>query len=98
MGDAGFGQLSYDKGMLVLAATQAENVAWGTLDRSLLTYASINQEPRDKKNPIDLRDWLARTQEQVPELYRKHVLQGARGGQEPVLFDFTRSHGARADN
>src|SRR4029453_6569388 len=47
MGDRGFGQLSYDKGMLVLAATQAQNVDWGTLalgDRSLLTHALVTNE------------------------------------------------------
>lgn len=93
MGDRSFGQLSYDKRMLVLAATQAENVDWGTLelgDRSLLTDALIHQGPWDKKDPFDLKEWLIQAERRVPELYRKYVPPGAKLEQEPELFDFAR--------
>jgi Caspase domain len=74
MGDRSFGQLSYDKRMRVLTATQAENVAWGTLelgDRSLLTYALTKQQTHGQG--FDFRQWLSRAEKQVPELYRRYV-------------------------
>lgn len=102
MGDRGFGQLSYDKAMLVLAATQAENVGWGTLtlgDRSLLTIALTQSQ--DAKKSFDMRDWLSRAEKEVPELYQKFVktneLMGSseRLDQEPVLFDFSKRRPAK---
>lgn len=98
MGDRSFGQLSYDKRMLVLAATQAENIDWGTLelgDRSLLTYA-LTQQPQTRAQPFDLRPWLRQAVKMVPELYTQFVKGGQRPftaegtPQEPTLFDFTR--------
>ena len=74
MGDRGFGQLSYDKGMLVLAATQADNVGWGTLalgDRSLLTYALTHQQTSGQS--FDFRQWLREGEQGVPELYKRFV-------------------------
>jgi uncharacterized caspase-like protein len=43
MGDRGRGQLAYDKGMRILAATQADNVALESekLGQGLLTYALV---------------------------------------------------------
>jgi hypothetical protein len=93
MGDRGFGQLSYDKGMLVLAATQVENLAWGTLelgDRSLLTDALINQARQFQTEPFNLRQWLSLAQKKVPESFRKYVPQGTQQEQEPALFDFAK--------
>jgi len=90
MGDAGFGQLSYDKRMLVLAATQSENAAWGTPalgDRSLLTHALTDQQARIGQ-PFDLRQWLSKAAELVPDLYRQNVVSSQQQ-QEPVLFDFS---------
>lgn len=94
MGDRGFGQLSYDKGMLVLVATQAENLNWATLelgDRSLLTYALTQQQAAGQS--FDLREWLSQAEQQVPELYRRFVKekqQPTEEAQEPALFDFSR--------
>lgn len=99
MGDAGFGQLSYDKGMLVLAATQAENVAWGTLeseDRSLLTNALTGQ-PAGGTQSFDFRQWLGTAEKRVPVLYQQNVKED-KLPQEPMLFDFTRSRIAIAKN
>lgn len=94
MGDRGFGQLSYDKGMLVLVATQGENVAWGSLelgDRSLLTY-SLTQQSQVMKL-FDIRQWLRGAEQQVPELYRRFVAAEQLAGkpQEPILFDFAKT-------
>ncbi len=99
MGDRGFGQLSYDKGMSVLAATQTENVDWGTLelgDRSLLTYA-LTQGKRTSQR-FDLKQWLGEAETGVPELYRTFVKgeQPSTGSeQEPALFDFSKKHLAK---
>ena len=96
MGDRGFGQLAYDKGMLVLAATQVENFAWGIPElgnRSLLTYALTQQTI----GPVlDFGQWLGKAENQVPGLYRRFV-KAARPSvleeqqeQEPELFNFTK--------
>jgi hypothetical protein len=96
MGDRGFGQLSYDKGMLVLVATQAENFNWATLelgDRSLLTYALTQQQFAGQS--FDLREWLSQAEQQVPKLYRRFVKEKQKPTeeeQEPALFDFSRKH------
>jgi WD40 repeat protein len=96
MGDRSFGQLSYDKGMLVLAATQAEQLDTGTLElgnRSLLTYALTQQN----SGPVlDLRQWLTEAEQRVPKLYQQYVKsESARtttndSDQEPALFDFSK--------
>lgn len=106
MGDRGFGQLSYDKGMLVLAATQSENLDWGTLesgDQSLLTYA-LMQQPTDEE-AFNLKQWLSRAGKQVPELYRRFVKDEQQESpatvhqpQQPALFDFTRKRLAMPAN
>jgi WD40 repeat protein len=78
MGSRGLGQLAYDKGMRLLAATQAANVAIesGTLGHGLLTYALIREgieqnaadfKPRDQT--INLKEWLEYGTERVPALY-----------------------------
>ncbi len=45
MGDPGLGQLAWDKGFRILAATQADNVAMedGDLGHGLLTYALVSE-------------------------------------------------------
>jgi len=87
MGDRGFGQLSYDKGMLVLAATQAEKFAIGKLelgDRSLLTYALTHHS--DTK-PFSLEQWLAGAEALVPDLYKQYSPHENQP-QEPLFFNF----------
>ena len=96
MGDSSFGQLSYDKGMLVLAATQAKQLDTGTLalgSRSLLTYALTQQH---SGLVVDLRNWLSGAEKQVPKLYQQFVTSNSASApatdsnQEPVLFDFSK--------
>jgi WD40 repeat protein len=80
MGSRGLGQLSYDKGMRILTATQADNVAMETnkVRQGLLTYALLNDglnswqadyKPRD--NQITLSEWLGYGVERVPHLYEE---------------------------
>jgi TonB family protein len=78
MGSRGMGQLAYDKGITILAATQAENVALesGKVAQGLLTYAlthdaielkAADANPKDGK--IELREWLRYAADRVPDLW-----------------------------
>jgi Caspase domain len=77
MGDRGLGQLAYDKGMRILAATQADNVALESekLGQGLLTYALIDEGLKDHKaapdgkGPITIGAWLRYAEQRVPHLY-----------------------------
>jgi WD40 repeat protein/uncharacterized caspase-like protein len=76
IGSRGLGQLAYDKGMRVLAASQAEDPAWESrkLQHSLLTYALIQRglkEGRagDGDGHITLAGWLQYGADEVPQLY-----------------------------
>ena len=80
MGSRGLGQLSYDKGMKILTATQADNVAMETnqVRQGLLTYALLNDglgawladyKPQD--NQITLTEWLGYGVDRVPHLYEE---------------------------
>jgi WD40 repeat protein len=77
MGSRGLGQLSYDKGMRILTATQADNVALEnkSIAQGLLTYSLTRDglesqhadfKPQDKK--ITLLEWLEYGEDRVPKL------------------------------
>jgi hypothetical protein len=78
MGSRGLGQLSYDKGMRILTATQSDTVALenNLIRQGLLTYALLRDgiealqadyKPRD--NSITLSEWLSYGVDRVPKLY-----------------------------
>jgi WD40 repeat protein len=78
MGSRGLGQLAYDKGMRILTATQADNVAResGAIRQDLLMYAltqdglaawRADYKPTD--GAIMLSEWLGYGREQMPKLY-----------------------------
>jgi len=80
MGSRGLGQLSYDKGMRILTATQVDNVALETnqIRQGLLMYALLQDglaswladyKPKDKS--IMLTEWLSYCVERVPHLYEE---------------------------
>lgn len=78
MGARGLGQLSYDKGMRILAATQAANIALesGAIRQGLLTYALVRDgleggaaDFRARDGAIMLKEWLEFGVTRVPELY-----------------------------
>jgi uncharacterized caspase-like protein len=83
MGDRGLGQLAYDKGMLLLAATQADDIALESkkLGQGLLTYALVQEGLKGRKastnrdEPITIKAWLSYAESRVPTLYRE-VLSG----------------------
>src|SRR2546423_4223245 len=87
MGSRGLGQLSYDKGMRILTATQSDNVALEdrNLKQGLLTYALIRDgidageadyKPRDGR--IVLTEWLSYGVDRVPILYNDLMTVKAR--------------------
>ena len=86
MNSRGLGQLAFDKGMRILAASQAENIALESpnkLNHGLLTYALINRgigekaadsSPRDSK--ILLGEWLNFGVAEVPRLWSEVTGRG----------------------
>lgn len=80
MGSRGFGQLAYDKGMRILAASQAKQSAIEEghgIDDGLLTYALIHEGlerglafPSAQKT-LTISEWLAYGQQEVPNLFKE---------------------------
>ncbi len=81
MGSRGLGQLAYDKGMRILSASQADDVALevGKIKQGLLTYALIcdglEDEQAARDGVITIDDWLKYGERRVPTLYEE-VLRG----------------------
>jgi hypothetical protein len=80
MGSRGLGQLAYDKGMKVLAASQADDVAVESsqLKQGLLTYALVRDgiearqaDFKPKDGVIGLGEWLEYGADRVPKLYQQ---------------------------
>ena len=76
MGDSGLGQLAYDKGIRILAATQADDVALedSRLGQGLLTYAlavdglGAGAADLDGDASIRIDEWLAYAVRRMPTL------------------------------
>ena len=74
MGDSGLGQLAYDKGIRILAATQADDVALedARLGQGLLTYAlavdglGTGAADLDGDGRIRIDEWLAYAVRRMP--------------------------------
>jgi hypothetical protein len=95
MGSRGLGQLSYDKAMKILSATQSDNVALelGNLQQGLLSYVLLEDGVIGKKadtgsapdGKLTPSEWLKYAEAAVPKLYQD-VLDGKRsimiGGRE----------------
>ncbi|PYT00041.1 MAG: hypothetical protein DMF63_08710 [Acidobacteria bacterium] len=87
MGSRGLGQLAYDKGMKILSATQADNVALelGNLKQGLLSYVLLEDGVIAKKadsgtapdGKLTPSEWLGYAVNAVPKLYQD-VLEGKR--------------------
>jgi WD40 repeat protein len=86
MGSRGLGQLAYDKGMRILAASQADDVALESdrIKHGLLTYALVcegledSKADKNKDGIITLEEWLAYGAERVPTLFRELSREQAR--------------------
>jgi len=89
MGSRGLGQLAWDKGMQVLAASQADDVALEALvqgqGHGLLTHALVREGLLDRKaagaGGLTMGGLLKYAESRVPGLYAK-VLKDAEGGKE----------------
>jgi hypothetical protein len=78
MGSRGLGQLAYDKGMRILAASQANDVALESdkIQQGLLTYALVQEgleqgkaAPAGSNGTIPLETWLQYGVDRVPKLF-----------------------------
>jgi hypothetical protein len=77
MGDRGLGQLAYNKGMQILAASQADEVALEVagLQHGLLTYALLEGlagkrlADVSRNGVVTLQEWLEYGERRVPRLY-----------------------------
>ena len=83
LGNRGLGQLAYDKGIRILAATQASDVALESArtGNGLLTYALVTDGLAAGKSPT-LDEWLSAAVDRVPQLYdllRQGTLKAAKG-------------------
>jgi WD40 repeat protein len=103
MGSRGLGQLSYDKGMRILTATQADNVALelGNLQHGLLTYSLVKNgielgladyQPKDSK--LFSNEWLGFSVKDVPLLYEK----AAKGELKDLLIEGKKTKGVELVN
>ena len=97
MGDSGLGQLAYDKGIRILAATQADDVALedARLGQGLLTYAlavdglGAGQADLDGDGTIGVDEWLAYAVRRMPTLAndaRVGRIAGAADGTRAITF------------
>ena len=96
MGDPGLGQLAFDKGIRILAATQADDVALEdpTLKQGLLTYALASEgitasggaADENADGRITLDEWLRYATQRLPSL-------AADLGLRHIAVDGTRSRG-----
>jgi WD40 repeat protein/uncharacterized caspase-like protein len=95
LGNRGLGQLAYDKGMRVLAASQSTEDARAdkTHGQSVLTQALVREGIDDRnaaRSPneerISIRQWLKYAAERVPKLCEESNIPL----QTPALFDFIR--------
>jgi WD40 repeat protein len=85
MGSRGLGQMAYDKGMRILAASKSEQsaVERDGIQHGLLSYALIEEglkqgladfQPKDGK--ILMSEWLAFGEQEVPKLFREGEAKG----------------------
>ena len=93
MGSRGLGQMAYNKGMLIMAASAADDVALesDSLEQGLLTYVLIEEGLNKQKADfgsatfnqqdatIKLEEWLHYAATRVPELSREIVAGKHRG-------------------
>jgi WD40 repeat protein len=96
MGNRGLGQLAYDKGMLILAATQADNVAreGGPIRKGWLSHVLVSEGLEEMKadfeptnGTITLREWLRYGVVGVPQLFNKIAAGQARAFPDVTVDD-----------
>jgi WD40 repeat protein len=83
MGSRGLGQLAYDKGMRILAASKSNEEAMelgGTIKQGLLSYALVEEGLVEDKAATDgkvyMAGWLNYGEQEVPNLYKSGQAKG----------------------
>ena len=91
MGSRGLGQLAYDKGMRILAASKSGQSAielGGNIKEGLLTYALVHEGLEEgkaaKDGKITMSGWLAYGAQEVPNLFSSGKAKGPNGEQPTV--------------
>ena len=86
MGSRGLGQLAYDKGMRILAASKSNEEAMelgGTIKQGLLSYALVEEGLVERKAAKDgkivMSGWLTYGEQEVPNLYSAGKVKGPNG-------------------
>ena len=83
LGNRGFGQFAYDKGMRVLAASQRNQASLeaGAVENGLLTFALLDRlhagALAGAGRSVALSSWLREAEREVPQIHRR-VLAGER--------------------
>jgi WD40 domain-containing protein len=90
MGSRGLGQLAYDKGMRILAASKSNEEAMevgGNIKQGLLSYALVEEGLVEGKAAKDgkvlMSGWLTYGEQEVPNLYKAGKVRGPKG-EQPV--------------
>jgi hypothetical protein len=88
MGSRGLGQLAYDKGMRILAASKSNEEAMelgGNIKQGLLSYALVEEGLTEGKAAKDgkilMSGWLTYGEQEVPNLYKTGQAKGVNGKQ-----------------
>jgi WD40 repeat protein len=86
MGSRGLGQLAYDKGMRILAASKSNEEAMelgGNIKQGLLSYALVEEGLVEGKAAKDgkvvMSGWLNYGEQEVPNLYKVGKAKGPKG-------------------
>lgn len=101
MGDSGLGQLAFDKGIRILAATQSDDVAIedARLKQGLLTYALVGEgltptggkADSDGDRRIRLDEWLNYAVDRLPSLSEDvrvgHIAAPSGNGTRAIVFN-----------
>jgi uncharacterized caspase-like protein len=88
MNSRSFVQLAYDKGLIILAASQSDGAAIEAAEYShgLLTYALFREglqeskAAREGQRDISARDWFSYATARVPELQKSYMASAAAKG------------------
>lgn len=101
MGSRGLGQLAYDKGMRILAATQIDQYALETqrTQLGLLSYALVREgleqnraDYRPQDQQIWLSEWFSYASERVPGLYKDWKDGTLKGRKKGEFLDAPEAH------
>lgn len=94
LGDPGFGQLSFDKGMVIFTASQSTQTAqggWLGSDEGRTLLVETLQALAKANTEETIVDWLHEAQQRLPEIAMKLYPNLKQNDlQVPLLLDFSR--------